>query len=364
MATTRSVTAVAVPPGSAPSLRVGRLARHDPVPLVTGGAVALVGSLVLALAGGSYVGSTIAVGLGYGVVTVGMVVQLGYSKQLAFSQSVFMGVGAYGSGILETRYGLSSAEAILASLGIGLVASLVIGGIVTRAPGLALALATLLLPLFIYELATFSTYLGSFTGIEGILPLWNASSYSTMLVQSGIVISVVLGAATAAALRVMRSAVGLHLMAMSEDEQLAAGHGASLRQRRLEVFVFGSVLATLGGALVASSQGLVTPDILAESAEITLLIMVFVAGRKSVLAAIGGAVLIEYLTTSSAFISTNLTTFEAVALVLVLLLEPDGFAGLVLRAARATRSRFVRRSLPGAEGVPDAAGTPDAAVAP
>lgn len=352
------------PGGSTPSPTARRLPRHDPVPLLTGGMVALVGSLVLGLAGGSYLGSTIAVGLGYGVVTVGMVVQLGYSKQLAFSQSVFMGVGAYGSGILETRYGFSSAEAILASLGIGLVASLVIGGIVTRAPGLALALATLLLPLFIYELATFSTYLGSFTGIEGIPPLWNAPSYSTMLVQSGIVISVVLGAATAAALRVMRSAVGLHLMAMSEDERLAAGLGASLRQRRLEVFVFGSVLATLGGALVASSEGLVTPDILAESAEITLLIMVFVAGRKSVLAAIGGAVLIEFLTTSSAFVSTNLTTFEAIALVLVLLLEPDGFAGIVLRAARAIRARVTPVALSEGAGVPAAAETPDAAVAP
>jgi branched-chain amino acid transport system permease protein len=331
------------------------------VPFATGGLVAVVGAVVLALAGGSYAGSVIAVGLGYGVVTVGMVVQLGHSKQLAFSQSVFMGLGAYASGILETRYGLSSAEAVLAALGLGLVGSLVIGGIVTRAPGLALALATLLLPLFVYQLATFSTFLGSFTGIEGVLPLWNAPSYSTMLVRSGIVLAVVLGAAAAVALRVMRSGVGLQLMAMSEDERLAAGLGASLRQRRLEVFVFGSVLASLGGALVASSEGLVTPDMLAESAEITLLIMVFVAGRKSVVAAIGGAVLIEYLTTSSAFISTNLTTFEAVALVLVLLLEPDGFAGLLGSVGRAARARLIPRV---ARAAPAAPAAPDAAVAP
>lgn len=313
--------------------------RRDPVPLATGVGVAGVAALVLALLGGSYAGSTVAVGLGYGVVTVGMVVQLGYSKQLAFSQSVFMGVGAYGSGVLETRYGFSSPEAVLASLGIGLVASLVIGAVVTRAPGLALALATLLMPLFLYQLATFSNYLGSFTGINGVLPLWNATDYTAMLVRSGIVIAVALGASVAAALRVMRSGVGLQLMAMSEDERLAAGLGADLPQRRLEVFVFGSVLATLGGALVASSQGLVTPNLITESAEITLLIMVFVPGRKNVIAAILGAVAVEYLTTSSAFISTNLTTFEAVALVLVLLVEPDGLAALVGRGLRALRAR-------------------------
>ena len=76
-----------------------------------------------------------------------MVLQLGYSRQLAFSQSVFMGVGAYGTGVLETKYGFSSLESLLAVIGLAAVAALLIGAVVTRAPGLALALATLLLPL-------------------------------------------------------------------------------------------------------------------------------------------------------------------------------------------------------------------------
>ena len=50
------------------------------------------------------------------------------------------------------------------------MAALLIGAVVTRAPGLALALATLLLPLFIYQLATYSSWLGSFSGIDGVAP--------------------------------------------------------------------------------------------------------------------------------------------------------------------------------------------------
>ena len=70
--------------------------RRDPVPLGAGLFIAVAGSLVLVIMDGSYLGLTVTTGVAYAVVTVGMVLQLGYSRQLAFSQSVFMGVGAYG----------------------------------------------------------------------------------------------------------------------------------------------------------------------------------------------------------------------------------------------------------------------------
>ncbi len=322
-----AVAAPMAPPGA-----TARRVRHrDPVPLSATVGIAVVGSLVLAALNGSYLGLTVTTGVAYAVVTVGMVLQLGYSRQLAFSQSVFMGVGAYGMGILETKYGFSSAESLLAVIGIAALASLLMGAVVTRAPGLALALATLLLPLFVYQLATFSSYLGQFSGIDGVLPFWNGPTYESALVRSGIISVLLLGLATGLVLRVMRSGIGFQLMAMAEDERLAASIGVSLRQRRLEVFVLGSVLAAVGGTVLASAQGLVTPDVLSESTQITLLIMVFVPGRKSVVATILGAIVIEYLTTSTSFISTNLGTIEGIALIVILLVEPDGVAGAVSR---------------------------------
>src|ERR1700722_10922600 len=104
--------------------RAHRVRRRDPVPLGAGLLIAVVGSLVLVIMDGSYLGLTVTTGVGYAVVTVGMVLQLGYSRQLAFSQSVFMGVGAYGPGVLETKYGFSSLESLLAVIGLALVTSL------------------------------------------------------------------------------------------------------------------------------------------------------------------------------------------------------------------------------------------------
>src|ERR1700729_631851 len=310
---------------------VHRVRRRDPVPLGAGLFIAVAGSLVLVIMDGSYLGLTVTTGVAYAVVTVGMVLQLGYSRQLAFSQSVFMGVGAYGTGVLETKYGFSSLESLLAVIALAAVASLLMGAVVTRAPGLALALATLLLPLFVYQLATDSGWLGSFSGIDGVLPFWNGPDYESTLVRSGIISVLLLGLAAGLVLRVIRSGVGLQLMALAEDERLGESIGVSLRQRRLEVFVLGSVLAAIGGAVLASAQGLVTPDVLSETAEITLLLMLFVAGRKSVVGAILGAIVIEYLTTSTSFISTNIGIIEGIALLVILLVEPDGVAGAVAR---------------------------------
>jgi branched-chain amino acid transport system permease protein len=315
------------PPGAA----VHRVSRRDPVPLAAAVGITVVGGLILAAMNGSYLGLTVTTGVGYAIVTVGMVLQLGYSRQLAFSQSVFMGVGAYGTGVLETKYGFSSLESLLAVIALAAAASLLMGAVVTRAPGLALALATLLLPLFIYQLATYSSWLGSFSGIDGVLPFVTGPDYESTLVRSGIVSVLLLGLAAGLVLRVIRSGIGLQLMAMAEDERLGESIGVSLRQRRLEVFVLGSVLAAVGGAVLASAQGLVTPDVLSESTQITLLLMLFVAGRKSIAGAILGAIVIEYLTTSTSFISTNIGIIEGIALLVILLVEPDGVAGAVDR---------------------------------
>ncbi|MGH3295266.1 MAG: branched-chain amino acid ABC transporter permease [Trebonia sp.] len=310
---------------------VHRVSRRDPVPLAATIGITVVGGLILAAMNGSYLGLTVTTGVGYAIVTVGMVLQLGYSRQLAFSQSVFMGLGAYGAGVLETKYGFSSLGSLLAVIALAAVASLLMGAVVTRAPGLALALATLLLPLFIYQLATYSSWLGSFSGIDGVLPFVTGPDYESTLVRSGIVSVLLLGLAAGLVLRVIRSGIGLQLMAMAEDERLGESIGVSLRQRRLEVFVLGSVLAAVGGTVLASAQGLVTPDVLNESTQITLLLMVFVSGRKSIAGAILGAIVIEYLTTSTSFISTNIGIIEGIALLVILLVEPDGVAGAIDR---------------------------------
>lgn len=315
-------------------------ARPGLAPIGSGGGVALLAIVILLGLGGSYEGSTFTVALGFAIVTVGMSVQLGYSRQLAFSQSAFMGLGAYVVAILEVKYSVPIPLAIIAAIVFAGLVSMAMGLILTRVGGLALALTTLLIPQVLYQLADYSHYLGSFSGISGVEPLWTAQTYQASLLGTGVVAALVLGLVTYLVLRVLRSPVGLQLAAVAADEGMAEGLGVGLGQRKREVFVLGSVLAALGGTIVASAQNIVTPDLLSEATQLTLLVMLFIGGRRNIGGAILGAVVIEYLSSLSDTITSNLPVIEGVLLLLVLLFEPDGFAGLIIRAYHATRERL------------------------
>jgi branched-chain amino acid transport system permease protein len=340
--------------------------RSGVVPLGYGVAVAGVAIIVLLGLGGSYEANVFTVALGYAIVTIGMSIQLGYSHQLAFSQSAFMGFGAYAVAILEVKYQVPVPLAFLAAIVGAALVSLLMSSVLTRIAGLALALVTLLIPQIVSQLATFSHYLGSFAGLSGVESLYNGETFQQSLLGTGIVAALILGLVTFIAVRILRSGVGLQLSAVAANERMAEGMGVSLGQRKVEVFVLGSVLAALGGAVVASAQNIVTPDLAAESSQLTLLVMLFVGGRRSVWGAIVGAVAIEYLSNLSGTITTNLSIIEGVLLLLVLLFEPDGLGGIVQRGWRALRDRR-RRTPSGQPGSAEVTATmaplPDA-VAP
>jgi ABC-type branched-subunit amino acid transport system ATPase component/ABC-type branched-subunit amino acid transport system permease subunit len=305
-------------------------------PTASGVWVALAGIIAVVALQGTYYDSVLVLAIAYAIVTVGMAVQIGYSNQLAFSQSVFMGMGAYGVAILNTRYGWPVPLAlIIVVLGSGAVGAAV-GSVVTRAPGLALALATVLFPIPVTTYVTYSNFLGGYTGIGGIEPLWAGNSASDSLIRSGIVAALILGASVLACGRILRSGIGLELE-LSSDERTAASLGILTGRRKLELFVLGSMLAALGGGVFAATQVVVSSDLFSQTTELTLLVMLFVGGRRSLIGAVIGAVGIQYLAGSTTLVNTHLLIIEGVLLTVVLLFEPGGLAQIAANVTQALR---------------------------
>ena len=75
----------------------------------------------------------------------------------------------------------------------------------------------------------------------------------------------------------------MYTLGVSENTAQAEIGVRTFARRRLELFVLGSVLATLGGAVYAGTQLFVPPTLVQATAELSLLIMLFVGGRRSVL---------------------------------------------------------------------------------
>jgi len=290
-----------------------RLARRAGAggPFTTTSLVVIAGLVVVLAFGQQYVGSVLVLAFTYAIVTTGMAVQIGFSQQIAFSQSVLMGLGAYGAALLNTHLNMPTLLAApIVMIASGLVA-LLLGSVVTRASGLALAVATIMLPLIATGYVSSAGYLGGSVGMPLSGNLWQASSPELIAVGNGLITVVALGAVVFIASRILHSDIGLELYALGVDERTAAAMGISTPRRKLELFVLGSMFAALGGAVYAGTQLFVPATLVGSAAELSLLIMLFVGGRRSIL----GAVNVTGLPPQQRFYLGMSRTFQAVHLI-------------------------------------------------
>jgi len=326
--------------------------------------VLVVGAVIVLVYGQQYTGSVFVLAACYAIVTAGMAVQIGFSQQIAFSQSVFMGVGAYGVAMLNTHFAMPVLVATpIVLVGAGLVA-LLLGSVVTRASGLALAVATLMLPLIAAGYVSSAGYLGGVVGAPLTGTLWPSSSSTSttvIAVAGGLIVVVFLAIAVFVASRILTSDIGLELFVLGVDERTAAAMGVRTPRRKLELFVLGCVFAALGGAAYAGTQQFVPETLVDPTSELALLIMLFIGGRRSIIGAVIGALVIQYLQGASNWVSVNILVVEGVLLTVVLLVDPEGLAGIVNTGMAWLRQR---RGAAGAAAGPGASGEAVAGDAP
>jgi branched-chain amino acid transport system permease protein len=308
----------------------------DRGPLLSSAFVLVAGLIIAGSAANSYFGSVVILALTYAIVTAGMAVQIGFSQQVVFSQSVFMGLGAYGVAVLNAKVGWPSMLALLViTIASGGVAW-VIGKAVSRASGLALAVATLMFPLIGFGYLSYANWLGGSIGLSLTGTLWPGGSATLNGTLTVIIVTAVVFATT----RLVASDIGLEMYTLGVSESTAQAMGVRTARRRLELFILGSVLAALSGAVYAGTQLFVPPTLVQATSELSLLIMLFVGGRRSVLGAVLGAVGIQYFTGISNTVSVHILLIEGVLITVVLLIEPDGVAGIVNRLWRRAAPRL------------------------
>jgi ABC-type branched-subunit amino acid transport system ATPase component/ABC-type branched-subunit amino acid transport system permease subunit len=308
--------------------------------------VTVVGLAAVLGLGGGFNDTILVYTICYAIVLVGMVLQVGYSHQLAFHQAVFMMAGAYAVAVLNTKFGwpvpLSMVVAVAGSAAVGAL----IGSYITRVPGFALALVTLFFTSIAGGFVSYSGYLGSVNGLGPVQDIWPGVDYEQTFERGGVIAMLLLGLAVLFVSRIMRSGIGLELQLMSTSEKMAQSVGIMTARRKLELFVYGSALAALGGAVFATTQHFISPDTFTQQAQITLLVMLYFGGRTSLVGALIGALVIEYIAGVNNFVAINQGIIEAVLMTAVLLFAPNGVIG-VLESAAARFLALRRSRLPG-----------------
>jgi branched-chain amino acid transport system permease protein len=232
------------------------------------------------------------------VACIGLSLLVGQAGQISLGQAGFVGIGAYGAGILTTRLGLNPWIALLLAAIGSLVIAVLVGIPTLRLRGYYLAMATLgINEIILVLLDRLRGLTGGVDGLGGIpslrvggVDLGGPRAYHLVVWALALVLFVM-------AINVSRSRSGRSLRALHQSEAAAEALGVNTRFRKVQVFALAAILASLAGSLEAYYQksgvpGRIWPESYGVSLSILLISGVVIGGLRSMWGALWGAVLI------------------------------------------------------------------------
>jgi branched-chain amino acid transport system permease protein len=233
----------------------------------------------------------------YSLVALGLVLLTGVAGQISFGQAAFVGLGAYTTAVLTTKYGWSPWATLVLALVITLAVGYVLGLITLSMGGHYLPLATIAWGMSAYFLMGTIEQFGGFTGITGIPPVTLAGFSLEREKDFYYFIWIVVLAALWAVANVLDSRPGRAIRAIKQGTTLVEAFGVHPGRTKTAVFVMAAVLACLSGWLYAHLQRFVNPTPFGINQGIEYLFMAVIGGAVSVWGAVLGAALITLLKT-------------------------------------------------------------------
>src|SRR5512135_980631 len=231
----------------------------------------------------------------YSIVTLGLVLLTGVAGQTSFGQAAFVGLGAYTTAYLTTRYGTSPWLTLPIGIALTLVVALALGFITLRMQGHYLPLATIAWGISLYVLFGNLESLGGHTGITGIPPLSFGGFDLREERHFYLLIWAIALAALWATRNLLDSRPGRALRALKGGLEMAEAFGVDGARLKIVAFVYAALLACVSGWLYAHLQRFVNPTPFGIGQGIEYLFMAVVGGAGSVWGAIVGASLITVL---------------------------------------------------------------------
>jgi branched-chain amino acid transport system permease protein len=252
----------------------------------------------------------------------------------------FWSIGAYGTGILTTLYGLPLLSAVLICGSGCAIVGLLLGYPCLRIRGIYLALATVafseVVRVFFHNFK-FQIELGGklvgpdaslgFRGIE-VLTAWPQILFAVLI-------------AIFAFAWIERSRLGLSANAVREDETAAACAGVNVVAIKVGMFAFGAFVAGMGGGLYSTYVSFVNSDNFGFHLALLSIFYVSVGGTERFYGPVIGALLLTALPELLRFTGDFRMIVYGVIVLLLMLLFPRGVAdelrlrvGTLFRRAR------------------------------
>ncbi len=227
---------------------------------------------------------------------IGLNLLMGQGGQISLGHAAFVGLGAYGSAILTTKYNVNPWLAMLLAAAFAAVIAGLIGMPSLKLKGHYLAMATLGFGEIVYILLIQLKDLTSGTdGIVGIPSLSIGSisfgnpQYFNFLAWGVALILLRI------ALNLTHSRTGRALRALHWAEVAAGSAGINTAFQKVQIFMLSAVFASLAGSFYAYNVQYISPDSFALTYSIVLVTSVVIGGLGSVWGAVWGTFILSLL---------------------------------------------------------------------
>ncbi|MEM1569944.1 MAG: branched-chain amino acid ABC transporter permease [Candidatus Bathyarchaeia archaeon] len=244
----------------------------------------------------------------FGIVSISLNLEYGYTNLANFGKVAFFMVGAYVTAImsgLKYPFIVNSLLAILTASVIGVLTSL--PALRLKEDFLAITMITLgeVMKLIVKNEEWLT---GGVWGISGIPPavVIPGITFRERLIVQIVLIYTVLTLCYLLCELIVKSPYGRVLKTIREDELIASTYGKNVFKYKVQVFALGSAISGLAGSLFAQYIGTVSPYMFEPTVTFSIWMMVILGGPANNLGAILGAFMVEGFQRSSRLIKDYL----------------------------------------------------------
>jgi branched-chain amino acid transport system permease protein len=271
------------------------------------------------------------------VAILGLNILTGYSGQISIGHGAFMAVGGYTTAVMSQDHHTNLVVTMLVAFAICFVLGLLVGLPALRLSGVYLALATFALAVSVPQLPLkWSKFLGGRDGLQTSRTVSHVWLYGAAWTASAILFAL--------AWLILRGRVGRAFRAVRDSEIAAVASGIELPVYKTLAFGISAAYAGVAGSLfVLATNGFAAPDEFGIVLSLQLLVGAAVAGLGSLSGILAGAAFVGLLPSVSSSVPVigsdhGRDVVFGAAVVLVMLVLPGGFAGLLDRLRRLARA--------------------------
>jgi branched-chain amino acid transport system permease protein len=246
----------------------------------------------------------------------------GYAGYPSFGNSVFYGLGTYGTAIAMAQFHTSFGVGLVWAAILGVACALLFGIPILRLRGPYFAIATLGLAAVMSAIIATIDIAGKNIGL--ILPLFRGD---TMFYEMSLVLLV---AATATVAWIANSRFGAGLVAIREDEDAAQVMGINTTMYKVGALTVAAFFSALAGGIHAYWITFIDPaSAFDPTLNVRMVIMTLFGGPGTVFGPVIGALVLSGTSEILASKATNVASlFYGIVIVLAVLLMPKGLLDL------------------------------------